>query len=185
MARQNMPSREPRPEKVQDVSELVELLRNSSGTVLADYRSMTVKTISDLRNALRAQGASCHVAKNTLLKRAAGETGHEALEPWLEGLTAAIFFQGDFVPQAKALVDFIRTNANKPVIKGGLVEGRAVDLAGVRALAELPPREILLAMLVGTLQVPAGGLLATLQAAMSQLVGTLNSLEEQKGAASA
>jgi large subunit ribosomal protein L10 len=179
--RSDMPSRPPRPEKVESVNTLVETLEQSGGALITDYRGMTVKAMSELRAALRPHGAKYEVVKNTLMRRAAEQLDQSDLVEWLEGPTAAIFMGEDVVSPAKALLEFIRGHQNMPVIKGGFVEGRKLPASQVKALADLPSREILLATLVGTLQSPMGGLLSTLQAAMSQLVGTLQSLETQKG----
>jgi large subunit ribosomal protein L10 len=182
MAKRAIPSRTPRPEKVQEIEQLVEQLKAGSGALLTDYRGLSVKAISELRLALSEKGASYKVLKNTLLRRAAQEADYTEMAEWLEGPTAAVFLGEDLVGPAKALIDFARVNAKMPAIKGGLVEGRKISADGVKALAELPSREILLATLVSCLQSPMVGLLATLQAAMSQLVGTLQSLEAQKSA---
>lgn len=182
MPREAMPPHEPRPEKVEGVQELSERLRSSNGAILTDYRGMTVKALEQLRIALRAQGASYQVVKNTLMKRAADEIGFQGLAEWLEGPTAAVFFGPEMVATTKALVDFVKANANNPKIKGGFIEGRKIDVAGVQHLATLPPREILLALLLSTLQSPMGSLLSTLQAPMVQLAGTLQSLADTKAA---
>jgi|WetSurMetagenome_2_1015567.scaffolds.fasta_scaffold181205_2 large subunit ribosomal protein L10 len=182
MLKREIPSRTPRPEKVQEIDKIMGQLKSGSGALLTDYRGLSVKAISELRRALGEKGASYLVLKNTLLRRAAREAGYGDLEEWLEGPTAAVFLGEDLVGPAKTLLDFSRANAKLPAVKGGVVEGRKLTVDGIKALAELPSREILLATLVGCLQAPMGGLLSTLQAAMSQLVGTLQSLEAQKSA---
>jgi large subunit ribosomal protein L10 len=177
-----MESREPRPEKVKAVEDLTERLKESGGALFTDYRGMTVKAMGKLRNMLRDQGASCFVVKNTLMKRAAAESGISGLEEWLDGPTAVIFLGEELVGQTKALVDFAKDNLNLPAIKGGFVEGRKLGAASVLELAKLPPREILLAALVVTLQAPMSGLLGTLQAPMVMLAATLKGLSEKKSA---
>jgi large subunit ribosomal protein L10 len=178
--RTDMPTRPPLPEKVDTVETLTQTLKESGGALLTDYRGMTVKAMSELRRALLPHGASYQVVKNTLLRRAANDLGYTDMVEWLEGPTAAVFMGKDVVAPAKALIDFVKGNANLPAIKGGFVEGRKLPANQVKALADLPSREMLLATLVGTLQSPMGGLLSTLQAAMAQLVGTLQSLESAK-----
>ena len=181
--RKDMPTRPPRPEKVESIEELAAVLKGSNGALLADYRGLTVKTFESLRRALRAQGATCQVVKNTLMRHAAKDLGFGEISEWLEGPTAAIFLGEDIVAPTKALMDFIKANANKPVLKGGYVEGRKLDVASVKSLASLPSREILLANLVGTLQSPMSGLLATLQSPLQSLAATLQSLAAARGAA--
>jgi len=178
--REEMKSREPRPEKVESVEALLQRLKESSGTLLTDYRGMTVKAMGELRRALRLRGAAYQVVKNTLMKRAAAESGYEGLAEWLEGPTAAVFLGEDPVAPAKALVDFAKANANLPAIKGGFVEGLKLSPGRVRELADLPPKDMLLARLVGTLQAPMSGLLATLQAPMALLAATLQGLSDKK-----
>ncbi len=180
--REETENREPRPEKVKAVGDLAERLKESAGLLLTDYRGMSVKAMGELRSALRAQGAAYQVVKNNLLRRAAEKAGCGDVVEWLEGPIAMVFLGEEIVGQTKILVDFAKENENLPVIKGGFVEGRKLAAASVRELAQLPPREILLAMLVGTLQSPMSQLLATMQAPMMLLAATLEGLSKQKAA---
>jgi len=174
--KEEIEGRPPRAEKVETVQALARRLEESKGTLLADYRGMTVKAMGELRALLRARGASCQVIKNTMLRRAAAEAGCQDLLEWLVGPTAAVFLEDDIVGPAKALLEFVRANANLPVIKGGVIEGRRMAAERIKELAELPPREVLLATLVGSLRSPLSQLLATLGAPLSSLVATLQGL---------
>jgi large subunit ribosomal protein L10 len=142
-----------RPEKVAVVEEIRAKLGEADAAVLTEYRGLTVTAIAELRGALRPAGAQYKVFKNTLARRAAEEAGLTELIPLLQGPTAIAFISGDAVVAAKALRDFGRTNAAL-VIKGGLLGPRILTPADVEALAEIQPREVLLARMAGGFQAP-------------------------------
>jgi large subunit ribosomal protein L10 len=169
-----------REEKQIVVQELAERLRASKGAVLTDYRGLSVAKVTDLRNKLRAAGVEYRVVKNTLLKRAADSAGIEGLDTYLEGPTA-LAMSVDPVAPAKVLSDWIK--ANKMLeIKGGIVEGRVINSTGVAGLADLPPREVLLATVVGTLQAPISGLVNVLHGPLRKLVYAVDAISKQKEA---
>jgi large subunit ribosomal protein L10 len=138
-----------RPEKADAVAELVEAFRGSSAAVLTEYRGLTVKQISDLRTALGAD-TSYAVVKNTLTKIAAAAAGVEGVEALLSGPTAVAFVKGEPVDAAKALRDFARANPAL-VVKGGVMDGKALTADDVRKLADLESREVLLGKMAGAL----------------------------------
>jgi large subunit ribosomal protein L10 len=142
-----------RPEKVAAVAEIRERLAESDAAVLTEYRGLKVSELADLRGALRPAGTDFKIFKNTLARRAAEEEGLSELIPMLEGPTAIAFVKGDAVVAAKALRDFGRTNAAL-IVKGGLLGTRVLNPADVTALAEVEPREVLLARLAGGFQAP-------------------------------
>lgn len=147
-----------RSDKVAAVAELADNFRNSGGAVLTEYRGLTVKQMQELRRTLGAD-ASYAVSKNTLTKIAAKEAGVDIDDSMLTGPTAIAFINGDVVNAAKGLRDF--SKANPPlVIKGGFLDGKALDADDIRKLADLESREVLLAKL-------AGGMKASLQNAAS------------------
>jgi large subunit ribosomal protein L10 len=157
--------RDPRPEKVAVVDEIKGRFSASSAALLTEYRGLSVKELAQLRAALRPSGAVYKVYKNTLTRRAAEEAGKGGLLALLEGPTAITFVSGDPVEAAKALRDFARTQ-NLLAIKGGLLGDRVMSQADVEALAEIQPREVLLARIAGGLQAPlakAAGLFSALQ----------------------
>jgi len=139
-------------EKQQLVSEVSSKLKESSCTVVADYRGLTVAQITQLRRNLREAGIEFQVLKNTVVRRATAQTDLTDLDEILTGPTA-IAFGKDIVAPAKILSDFAKKN-DKLQIKGGVVEGRVVDTAQIKALADLPSREGLLSMLLSVLQAP-------------------------------
>ena len=123
--------------------------------MLTEYRGLTVKQISALRTALGAD-TSYAVVKNTLTKIAAGEAGLEGVDALLSGPTAVAFINGEPVEAAKALRDFARTNPAL-VVKGGVMDGRALTADEVRKLADLESREVLLAKMAGALLASLSG----------------------------
>jgi large subunit ribosomal protein L10 len=139
-------------EKQQLVSDVTTKLRESSCTVVADYRGLTVAQVTQLRKNLREAGVEFQVLKNTLVRRATAEAELTDLDSVLTGPTA-IAFSKDIIAPAKILNDFAKKN-DKLQIKGGVVEGRVVDQAQIKALADLPSREGLLSMLLSVLQAP-------------------------------
>lgn len=139
-------------EKQQMVSDVTAKLKESSCTVVADYRGLTVAQVTQLRKNLREAGIEFQVLKNTLVRRATAEAQLTDLDEVLTGPTA-IAFGKDVVAPAKILSDFAKKN-DKLQIKGGVVEGRVVDSAQIKALADLPSREGLLSMLLSVLQAP-------------------------------
>jgi large subunit ribosomal protein L10 len=142
-----------RPEKVAAVAEIRERLTESDAAVLTEYRGLKVSELAELRGALRPAGTDFKIFKNTLARRAAEEAGLGELVPMLEGPTAIAFVKGDAVIAAKALRDFGRTNAAL-VVKGGLLGTNVLDAADVTALADVAPRDVLLARLAGGFQAP-------------------------------
>jgi len=159
---------EPRPEKVAAVEELRERVGSAEAVVVTEYRGLTVDALATLRLSMRGAGGKYKVYKNTLARLAIAESQPELAE-LLVGPTALAFTEqtpegelGDVVAVAKALKDFAKTQPDL-VIKGGLFEGAFIDAAGLNALADIEPREVLLAKLAGLLAAPMqrmAGLLA-------------------------
>lgn len=172
---------EPRPDKVAEVEALEERLRNSSIVILTDYRGLTVGEIGALRGKLRGASLEYRVAKNTLLGRAAERVGVVGLEPHLSGPTAVVFGNDDPGVPARMLQEFIR-QFRKLEIKGGVVEGQALDAAGVQALATLPGKMELLARVVGAVQGPLYSLVTVLNAAPRGLVTALDAIRKRREA---
>src|SRR3954463_12301480 len=152
----------PRAEKVAVVDEVRGKLEGSSAAVLTEYRGLTVAAISELRRALRAAGGDYKIYKNTLVRFAAHDLGLE-IDELLTGPTAIAFVDGDAAAVAKALRDYARTNPAL-VVKGGLLGTKALSADEVRALAELPSRDVLLSQLAGALAAPMQQFAGLLQA---------------------
>ena len=168
-----------RPEKVEQVELLTEKLRNAHVAVLTDYRGLTVGQLQDLRSRLRAQDIEYRVVKNTLARRAAVEAGHPDFQDQLKGPVAIAFGGEDIGAPARLLSEYIRQTRLRLDIVGGLVEGRVMGPDQVRQVADLPPREVLLGQLLGTLQRPIAQLVGTIQAPVQQLVGLLEAYREK------
>jgi large subunit ribosomal protein L10 len=144
---------EARPEKVAVVEEIRQKLADADAAVLTEYRGLRVGELADLRGALRPAGGEFKIFKNTLARRAAEAAGLDELVPLLEGPTAITFVSGDAVIAAKALRDFAKANTTL-VIKGGLLGPRVLEARDIEALADVPPRDVLLARLAGGFQAP-------------------------------
>ena len=168
--------------KRQAISELADLIRNSSAMAVADYRGLKVSEISSVRRTLRASGVQLHVAKNRLLKIAADEAGRPELKPMLAGPTALATISGDEVALAKALLEAFRPYSKVVSLRGGLLGSVAIDAAGLQRLATLPSRDVLLGMLAGAIAAPIAGMAGALAANLRNLVGVLSALADQKRA---
>jgi large subunit ribosomal protein L10 len=162
------------------IDEITERFQKSSAAVLTEYRGLTVTQLTQLRRSLGA-GSSYAVVKNTLTKRAADSVGHSDLAPLLNGPTAIAFIEGDVVEAAKAIRDFARANPLL-VVKGGVVEGRTVGAAEVTALADVEPREVLLAKLAGAMMGNLSKAAGLFQAPLSQVARLAAALQEKKPA---
>ena len=172
----------PRAEKVAVVDEVRDRLSRAQAALLADYRGLTVKDMSALRQSLVASGATVSVYKNTLVRFAARDLGIDDLEPLLTGPTAITFVDGDAAAAAKALRDFARTNPLL-VVKGALLGDKVVDAAGAKALADLPTREVLLAQIAGLLQAPLQQMVNLLDAIPRSFAYGLMALIDKQGGA--
>jgi len=164
------------------IDEITERFQNSSAAVLTEYRGLTVAQLTQLRRSLGA-GSSYAVVKNTLTKRAADSVGHSDLAPLLTGPTAIAFIEGDPVNAAKAIRDFARTHPLL-VVKGGVVDGRTVDASEVTRLADVEPREVLLAKLAGAMKGNLTKAAGLFQAPLSQVARLAAALQEKKPASS-
>lgn len=168
--------------KKETVAALSEQMKNASSGVLVDYKGITVADDTKLRRDLRAAGVEYAVVKNTLLHFASQNIGFDALEPVLKGTTALATSATDPVAPAKILNAYAKKSNGKFAIKAGFVDGRVITPAEVDQLADLPPREVLLARLLGSLNSPITGLVTVLNGNIRGLAVVLNAIAEQKGA---
>jgi large subunit ribosomal protein L10 len=167
-----------RPEKASIVEDLQTKLNASPFLFVADYTGLKVSQFAELRNRLDGAGARCHVVKNTFLRRAAREAGLPELGE-LGGQTAIVV--GDKDVAAKILKTF-STEFKKPEIKTGVVDKLVVSSDQIRAIADLPSREVLLATLLGVLQAPATQLVRVLNEPASSLARVLKAKADRDGA---
>ena len=170
----------PNSEKISAVAELSEHFRSSNAAVITEYRGLTVKQISDLRRALGNE-TTYSVVKNTLTKLAAADAGVSVDDALLTGPTAIAFVGGDPVEAAKGLRDFAKANPLL-IIKGGLMDGKALSVAEVSRIADLESREVLLARMAGALKALPSRAAALFQAPLSQMARLAAALEEKKPA---
>jgi large subunit ribosomal protein L10 len=171
-----------REEKVRSVEQLRDQLRRARGVVLTDFRGLSVPEMEALRANLRKEGAEYRVVKNTLLGIAASDLGLDGLRQFLQGPTGIAVAYDDPTVPARVVHEFIR-QYRKLEVKGGLAEGRILDAAGVRALAELPGRDQLLAKVVGGVQGPLYGLVGVLGGLMRKLVYALDQVRQKQAGA--
>ncbi len=154
------------------VTEVKEKLSSSSSVVLVDYKGINVLDVTELRKRFREAGVEYKVYKNSLFKRAASELGMEALHEHLQGTVAVAFGAKDAVAPAKTLNQFMKDKPKTTIsIKAGYVEGKMMDAKDVKALGDLPSRDVLIAMLLGALQ-----------GSVRNLAYVLNTVKENKEA---
>ena len=169
-----------RADKQAAVAEIVESFNDAAGAVLTDYRGLTVKELQDLRRSL-GENADYAVVKNTLAKLAASEAGMTGFDELLVGPTAIAFLKGDVVEAAKGLRDFAKANPAL-IIKGGYLDGKAIDAKEVAKLADLESREVLLGKLAGAMLASLQNAVFLLNAPLAQaarVVGALQAKAEQ------
>ncbi len=171
----------PTAKKEAAVIEIRDLLAVSPNLFLTDYAGLTVEEITKLRGTLRKDGSSYAVVKNTLFKIAASDEISKQLEEFLHGPTAIVFSGVDPVGPAKALKQF-NTQVKPLRVKAAFIDGKLASAEQVDVLASLPPKQELLAKLVGSLASPMRGLVTVLSGNQSGLVRVLNAIREQKSA---
>lgn len=164
------------------LEEVTAELKNSELVIVTDYRGLNVKAISALRSKLRDQQCSYRVTKNTMNRLACRQAGVEEIEGLFEGPTAIAYSNADPVASAKVFNEFAKEN-EALVVKGGLLSGQLLDPAGIKALGDIPPREVLLSRVVGGFQAPISGLAGVLHATLRQLVYTVDAVRQQKESA--
>jgi len=172
----------PRPEKVATVDEILAKLNAAPAVFVSEYRGMSVPALAALRGTLRDVGAEHKVYKNTLAKLAVRQAGLDALDDLLVGPTSLTFAGTDTVGAAKALNAVARTNPLL-VLKGGSLGATRLSVDDVKALADLPSREELLAMFAGALQAPLVKTAGLLQALPRNFAYGLSALIDLRDAA--
>ncbi len=161
-----------RNEKAAVVTDVSAQAARSQTLALAEYRGLTVEQLNKLRVDARAKGVYLHVLKNTLARRAVAGTPFEAAQGAMVG-PLIYGFSEDAVAAAKVISDFARTN-DKLVIKGGAYAGKALNAEGVKALAAIPSREVLIAQVAGLLKSP-----------MQRMAAVVAALAQQRGGGAA
>jgi len=176
-----MPSKKILMEKQQVVAELKDKITRAHAGVLVDYKGITVAQDTKLRADLRKAGVEYAVVKNTLTHIAVMGTELEKVSEVLFGTTALALSYDDVVAPAKVISQYAAKN-EKFKIKCGFAEGKVMSPDEVKALAELPSREVLIAKMLGGLNAPIAGFVNVLNGNMRGLVVALNAIAEQKAA---
>ena len=164
------------------IEEIARELEEAELIIVADYRGLNVAGVTDLRRILKAVQCNYRVGKNTLTRLACRKIGLERLEAYLEGPTAIAYTAADPVGAARVFLEFSREHEALSV-KGGLLSGQSLEPVQIKALGEIPPREILLAQVCGGFQAPMAGLVNVLQGNIRALVYALDAVRRLKEAA--
>lgn len=172
-----------RTEKATAIDELREGLGTARSAVLTDFRGLSVAEITELRTLCRKSAVKYQVVKNTLAKIAVKDTGLEGLAAYLDGPTAIAISREDPMAPSRVLTAWGKTRPTF-AIKGGVVEGRVVGPAEITALANLPPREVLLAQVAGAFNAPIQSLVNVLAGPIRVLASVLDQVRHQKEKAS-
>jgi large subunit ribosomal protein L10 len=171
----------PKPEKIESVSEVKKFLQDSKSVFVTDYTGLNVADITLLRKNLRDNSVKYLVAKNTLIKIAAQETGFESIMDQLTGQTALAFGFDDPSIPARILYNTFKEK-QRPVIKIFMVDKKLFAGADIVRLAELPTRDVLLAQVVAAVESPLSSLIMSIDGVFQELVGTLDALAKAKTA---
>lgn len=166
--------------KQQLVTEMHDKLSRAKAVFLADFRGMNVELATNLRNELRKAAVEYKVVKNTLLELASKDTDKESLVPHFAGPTAIAISYDDPVAAAKVLSKFAKDKPNAFKLKAGVLTGKAISVADIQALADLPSREVLLAKLLGTLNAPVTNFVGVLAAVPGSFVRVLGAIQASK-----
>ena len=169
----------PSKKKVETVAKLKNLLVDKSVVIATDYRGLSVSEINDLRGKLLEQDTGYHVIKNTLTRLAVEGTDNEGLIEFLKDPTAVACSCGDITNPAKILVKYAQSSKDVLKIKGGVMLGRTISAEDIVAIATLPPRDVLIAKVVGGVQAPIQSLMNMLRANFTGLFAVLQARAQQ------
>lgn len=168
----------PTAEKARTIETAKGWYEKSVGLVFTDYRGLKVREMQELRRNLTAKGGELHVLKNTLFRVAVGEDLAKLPEELHSGPTAVAFVYENESECAKALFDYAKTNKNLK-IKGGYFNGQSFDAKGVEALSKLPPRDVLIAQVIGTIAAPLSNLVGVIEALYADPIRTIGAVADK------
>jgi len=164
-----------------EINALAECIKSSQAIFIVEYRGLRVSQSTAVRRAIKASGGEMKIAKNTLMRIALKESGEVLAENIDTGPNAYVFAYSDVAATARAIRDFSKVRGNEAlVIKGGILGNRVINKDDVNAIADLPPREVLLAMLLGVLNGPIRSFVTVLSGPARGLVTALSQIKEQK-----
>lgn len=163
-------------------ADVTERLKKANAAIVAEYRGLTVAELTDLRVKLREAKAEFRIVKNRIAKVAIKDEvpAAEPLSKSLKGPVGVVFIYGDPAQAAKAVLDYEKDRKDNFKVTGGLLEGKGLTSSELKALADLPSKEVLLARIVGTLVSPHRGLVTVLSGVPRNLVQVINAIKEKK-----
>ncbi|MFH1710506.1 MAG: 50S ribosomal protein L10 [bacterium] len=165
--------------KIKSVKDIKEKFDKSKVVILTDFKGLTMSQMSKLRKKLRPIDAEFKVFKNTLISRAIKDKSYDGMDLLLTGSTAVLFGYEDQIAPTKVLSAFIKEN-EKPVLKGGLLDGKVIDNKTIIMLSKLPSREVLLGMVVGTMKAPITNFVLDCKGILSKFVYALSAVRDKK-----
>ena len=169
-----------REEKQQVVNELHEKFSTATVAILTEFNGLGVSEMTELRQKLRSVKGELRVVKNTLARRAAEGTSMTATQDAFQGPIAVTFGYADPVAPAKILKEFVDKRTEKIRVKIGVVEGQVLDAVGLKRVASLPKKEVLIADLMSRMQSPMSGLVGGLQGILRKFVYVLSAIEKKQ-----
>ena len=170
-----------RPEKAALISEITERLKTAEYAFIINHGSLKVAQLTALRKLVGPLGARVLVAKNSIVNKVTQSLGWEDLSKILVGQTALVTGTGDAAAVAKTLVEFVKTSQDKAAIKGASLDSKTLLAADVKTLSELPPRDQMRAILLGTLVAPMSGLVGVFSQKLCTLLYVLKAAADKKG----
>ena len=171
----------PNAEKIKKVEELNEIFLKAKSAVLANYQGIEAPELTQLRSHMRSSAIDFRVIKNTLARQAAKNTPFELLDEEFSGPVSLVVSFDDAVAPARALAEFSKLGATKnPKVICGVVEGKKVSPEQVKAMADLPSKEVLISQLLATMNGPTTNFVGALSGVLRKLVGTLEAIKEKK-----
>ncbi len=168
----------PTAQKAQTIEQAKEWYTKASGVVFTDYRGLKVKELQALRRDLRKKGAEIHVLKNTLFRIAAGDAANNLPDEFHNGPTAVAFIFENEPDCAKVLVDFA-VSSKRLVVKGGLFGGKAMSAKEVEQLSKLPPRDVLIAQVIGAVAAPLSNLVGVVEALYADPIRVIGAVADK------
>lgn len=172
-------TREPRADKVAEVQSIASAMRDAAAVLVTEYRGLSVADMQSLRRGLRDASGEYRIVKCTLAKIAARDAGVDGLDDMLAGPVGLVFVADDVAAAAKSLTTFAKDN-EAFVVKGGVLSGQTLSPADVKAIAQLPSRETMLAQVAGLLQAPAQNVANLVAAPLVNVANLLDALESKR-----